>query len=103
MKTKLTLSVEKELLQEAKAEAEKKHIPLSGLIENFLSFFVRPSVYCFKCGEEFDSTMTSVCPKCGWLICSKCQTCRCALGEEGAVVAFHMRRVYERLLGGRLK
>jgi len=103
MKTKLTISVDKKLLQEAKAEADKKHIPISGLIENFLEFFVRPYVYCFKCGEEFVSTDAKVCPKCGWLMCSKCKACRCALSEEGAVVAYHMRKVYEQLLGGRLK
>jgi len=103
MKTKLTLSIDKKLIQNAKAEADKKHIPISRLIENFLEFFVRPHVYCFKCAEEFESTGAKVCPKCGWLICPKCQACRCALSEEGAVVAYHMRKVYEQLLGGRLK
>ena len=56
MKTKLTVSIDKKLLLEAKAEADKKHIPVSRLIGNFLEFFVRPYVYCFKCGEEFKTT-----------------------------------------------
>jgi len=103
MKTKLTISVDKRLLQEAKAEAAKKHIPVSGLIENFLEFLVRPRVFCFKCGEQFKASDAEVCPKCGWLICEKCKVCKCGLGEEASVTAYHMRKVYEHLLGGRLK
>jgi len=103
MKTKLTVSVDKKLLQEAKAEADKKHIPISGLIENFLEFFVRPHVYCFKCGEKFEAPDAQVCPKCGWLICPKCKVCKCGLTEDASVTAYHMRKVYEQLLGGRLK
>jgi len=103
MKTKLTISVDKRLLHEAKAEAAEKHIPISGLIENFLEFFVRPGVYCFKCGEKFGAQSAEVCPKCGWLICPKCQVCKCGLTEEAGIAAYHMRKVYEHLLGGRLK
>jgi hypothetical protein len=103
MKTKLTLSVDKKLLEEGKREAERRRMPLSGLIENYLQFLVKPYVYCFKCGEKLDSTRVKQCPKCEYLICSKCLTCKCTLSEEGAIVANQMRRVYEELRGGRLK
>ena len=102
-KTKLTLSINKEILNEAKEIAEEKHIPLSRAVENFLKFFAKPKVYCFKCGEKFYSTSAELCPKCGWLVCPKCKACRCGLNEETAVAVFHMRRVYEDLLTGRLK
>ena len=103
MKTKLTISLDKKLLEEVKREADKKHMPVSGILENFLEFFVRPYVYCFNCGEKFETVSAKICPKCGWIVCSKCKACRCVLSDEGAVIAYHMRRVYEQLLGGRLK
>jgi len=103
MKTKLTISIDRKLLQDAKAEAARKHIPISGLIENFLEFFVRPQVYCFKCGEKFGAGDAKVCPKCGWLACTKCKVCGCELTQEATVTAYHMRKVYEQLLGGRVK
>ena len=102
-KTKLTLTINRVVLERAKKTAEQKHIPMSRLIENFLDFFVKPGVYCFKCGEKFDSSEAELCPKCGWMICPKCETCRCGLDEEVAVAVFHMRRVYEDLLSGRVK
>jgi hypothetical protein len=102
-RTKLTVSLDSKILERAKREARNKRIPLSQAIENFLSFFVDPTLYCFKCAASFTPTGSSVCAKCGWLSCPKCGACRCVLGEEAAVTAFHMRKVYEQLCGGRLK
>ena len=102
-RVKLTVTIAKDVLQKAKETADEKCIPLSRLIENFLDFLVNPRVYCFKCGEEFDSTNSRLCPKCGWMICPKCKACRCGLNEGTAVAVFYMRRVYENLLSGRVK
>ena len=102
-RTKLTLSIDDQTLKKAKGVAGKKHISLSGAVENFLDFLVDPKVYCFKCGERMDSTNSKLCPKCGWLICPSCEACRCGMSEETAVAVFHMRRVYEDLLTGRVK
>jgi hypothetical protein len=99
----LTLSIAKDALEKAKKAAEEKRIPLSRLIENFLDFFANPIVYCFKCGEGFNATDSKLCPKCGWMVCPKCNVCRCGLNEESAIAVFHMRRVYEDLLAGRVK
>ena len=102
-KTKLTLTVDRNVLHEAKKVAEQKRIPISQLVENFLDFFAKPEVYCFECGEKFSSVKADLCPKCGWMICPKCKVCRCGLKDETAVAVFHMRRVYEDLLSGRVK
>ena len=102
-KTKLTISVDRTVLEEAKKASDEKRVPLSRAIENFLRFFTNPEVYCFKCGEKFTSEKSDLCPKCGWMICPKCKVCRCGLNEETAVSVFHMRRVYEDLLSGRVK
>jgi len=102
-KTKLTVSVDKEVKKRAKEVAKEKGVKISGAIENFLKFFTKPEVYCFKCGERFSSDEAKLCPKCGWMICPKCGICRCGLDEETAVAVFHMRRVYEDLLSGRVK
>ena len=102
-RNKLTLSIDEKVLNDAKRTAEEKNIPLSRAVENFLKFFANPVVYCFKCGEKFDSEDAKLCPKCGWLICPQCETCRCSLDEETATSIFHMRRVYEDLLSGRVK
>ena len=102
-KRKLTITVDGKLLVKAKEVAMKKRASLSGIIENFLAFLVRPYVYCFKCGEKFHVAHAKICPKCGWLICPSCNACRCTLNEETAVAVFHMRRVIEDLMGGRLK
>jgi len=103
VKTKLTLSINKDVLRKAKKAAEEKNVSLSRAVENFLEFLAEPHVYCFKCGEKFNSANARLCPKCGWLICPKCKTCRCGLNEEIATSVFHMRRVYEDLLSGRVK
>ena len=102
-KAKLTLTIDNDVLDKAKKVAAQKRIPISQLVENFLDFFSNPEVYCFKCGEKFSSTEAELCPKCGWLLCPKCGVCRCGLNEETAVAVFHMRRVYEDLLIGRVK
>ena len=102
-RVKLTITIAEGVLQKAKKAADEKRIPISRLIENFLEFFINSGVYCFKCGEKFDSSSSKLCPKCGWMICPKCKVCRCGLNEETAVAVFHMRRVYEDLLAGRVK
>ena len=102
-KTRLTVTVEENVLVKAKEEARRKRIPLSRLVENFLTFFAKPEVYCFKCGERFSVKEADLCPKCGWMICPKCKACRCVLSEEAAIAVFHMRRIYEELLAGRVK
>lgn len=102
-KTKLTLSIDENILNRAKEVSDEKHVPLSRLVENFFQFFNKPHVYCFKCGEKFSSDDAELCPKCGWLICPKCKECRCGLEEDTAIAVFHMRRVYEDLLVGRVK
>ena len=102
-KKKLTITVDKEILSEAKETAKEKRIPVSRLVENFFRFFSDPWVYCFKCGERFNSSDAELCPKCGWMICPHCGTCRCSLSEDVAVAVFHMRRSLEDLLAGRVK
>jgi len=102
-RTKLTVTIDAQVLQEAKKVASEKRVPVSRLIENFLEFVTNPEVYCFKCGERFDSSDSELCPKCGWMVCPKCGVCRCSLNEETAVAVFHMRRVFEDLLAGRVK
>ena len=103
MKVKLTVTINDEVLREAKEEARRKNLPLSRVIENFLRFFADPEVYCFVCGEKFKVRGAELCPKCGWLVCPKCGACRCKLGDEAASVAFYMRKVYEDLLVGRVE
>jgi rRNA maturation endonuclease Nob1 len=102
-RAKLNVTIDKHILQEAKKVAARKRVPVSRLIESFLEFVTNPEVYCFKCGERFDSGNSKLCPKCGWMVCPKCNVCRCNLSEETAVAVFHMRRVYEDLLAGRVK
>ena len=103
LKTKLTISINKNVLENARKVAIKRHIPISRLVENFLTFFASPNFYCFKCGEKFSAEDTDICPKCGWLLCLKCEACRCRLSDEVAVAVYQMRKVYEDLLGGRVK
>lgn len=102
-KTKLTVTVDKGILDKVKKVAKEKGITISRAIGNFLDFFTNPEVYCFKCGEKFGSIDAELCPKCGWIVCPKCNACRCGLDEDTAVAIFHMRRVYEDLLAGRVK
>jgi len=99
---KITTTIDRKILEKAKKICEDKHFTMAGIIENFLSFFVDPWVYCFNCGEKFYVREGELCPKCGWLKCPKCGTCRCELDEKTAIAVFHMRRVYEDLLIGRI-
>lgn len=92
MKRKLTITIRNDVLEKSKEKAKKLGIPLSRLIENFLQHYVEPTVYCFKCGTKFKISEAKVCPRCGWYICPKCGACACTLGEEGAKVAFYMRK-----------
>lgn len=102
-KTKLTLSIDENILKDAKKTASQKRIPISSLVENYLKWLSKPDVYCFTCGVKFEVKDSKVCPKCGWLICTKCKACRCTLSEEVASALFHMRKTFEDLLGGRIK
>jgi len=102
-RTKLTVTIDQSILNKAKDAASKRKIPVSRLVENFLKFIANPMVYCFRCGEEFGALKAELCAKCGWMQCPKCGACRCGLNEETAVAVFQMRRVYEGLLGGRVK
>lgn len=102
-KQKLTITIDGDILKESKKASKSKGIPLSRAIENFLKFFSQPWVYCFGCGERFLVTDSEVCPKCGWIIHEKCQTCRCTLSEETASAVFYMRKTFEDLFGGRLR
>lgn len=102
-KARLTVTIDTQVLQAAKEAAEKKRIPLSRLIENFLAFFASPEVYCFRCGTRFQVTGSALCLKCGWMRCPHCTACGCTLSEETAAAIFHMRKVYEELLAGRIK
>jgi len=102
-KSKLTITINKSILDEAKIVSEQKHIPLSGAVEIFLDFFTNPRVYCFKCGQKFSSKEAKICTKCGWMICPHCEACGCGLNEETLRAVFYMRRTYEDLLIGRIK
>lgn len=103
LKSKLTVTIDKDVLAKAKKKADEKGIPISHVIERFLDFFADPYVYCFSCGKRFRSSEAEICPKCGWMICPHCSACRCSLSEETAAAIFHMRRVYEELVAGRVK
>ncbi|MHA1615694.1 MAG: DUF6364 family protein [Candidatus Njordarchaeales archaeon] len=92
MKKKLTLTVEAETVEKAKKKASEIGLPLSRIVENALKFFADPEVYCFSCGHRFKIETAEVCPKCGWYKCPKCGACGCHLGDEGAKVAFYMRK-----------
>ena len=103
MKIRTTLTIEKSILEKAKETASLRRTDVSKLVENFLRWFSNPEVYCFKCGKKFSPLKAEVCPKCDWLQCPECGACRCGLNEETAIAVFHMRRVYEELLAGRVK
>ncbi|HID42524.1 MAG TPA: hypothetical protein EYP30_01905 [Archaeoglobaceae archaeon] len=102
-KERLTVTIDRSILEEAKEKARKKSLPVSRLIENFLTFFINPRIYCFKCGKKFSVSEAKLCPNCEWMICPECKACRCGLSEESIIAVYHMRRVYEDLLIGRIK
>jgi hypothetical protein len=76
---------------------------MTGIVENYFNFFLNPHLYCFNCGEKFTIDSQKVCPKCSWIVCPSCGKCGCDLDEEVVKTAFHMRKVYEDLLFGRVK
>jgi len=44
---------------------------------------MRPTHHvCFVCGEKFEVSKASECPRCGWLICVECGKCYCSLSKE---------------------
>ncbi|MHA1590003.1 MAG: DUF6364 family protein [Candidatus Njordarchaeales archaeon] len=92
MKKKLTLAISEEVIEKSKRKASEMGLSLSRIVENALRFFADPEVYCFSCGFKFRIKEAEMCPKCGWYICPKCGACGCRLGEEGAKVAFYMRK-----------
>lgn len=102
-KTKLTLTVDPSIKEDARKVAEERGISLSRLVENYLVFVAKRKVYCFKCGKEFSAVRSEMCPKCGWMRCAECKACRCSMSEDAAQVAYYMRKVYEDLLGGRIR
>ena len=98
----MTLSVDAELYGEAKALAQERGVAISRLVELYLDFLVHRKLNCFSCGAGFSSHEASVCPRCGWLKCPDCQSCRCSLDEPAGEVAFHLRRTLEDLVGERI-
>lgn len=97
-KTKLTLTVNPEIIAKAKEKAREHGTSISKLVENFLKFYTQPTVHCFNCGKKFDVTAAEICPKCGWFICPHCGACGCNLGEEARKVAYQMKKVYDELI-----
>lgn len=103
MKTRVTLTIDKDIHDKAKQVAKEKHISISGLVEKYLEFFGNSWVYCFYCGEKFYSSRSELCSKCGYMKCTECNECGCELDEDVISAVFHMRRVYEDLITGRVK
>jgi len=102
-KVKLTLTTDRSVLREAKKVAASRGRPISSLVENYLSFLVNPTVYCFKCGSQFNSKEARLCTKCSWMMCKECGSCGCGLDTGTATAVFNMRKVYEELIGSRVK
>ncbi len=102
-KVKITDNVDKDVLQRAEKVLKEKNIPRSRAIESFLKFIADPHIYCFSCGEEFVVSKSTVCPKCSFVKCPKCKGCSCKLSDQTSTAVFHMRKVYEDLIGGRVK
>ncbi|MDR2979889.1 MAG: DUF6364 family protein [Bacteroidales bacterium] len=49
MNTKLTLSLDADIIEDAKSYAKKNSISLSKLIENYLSFLTKSSILKMQC------------------------------------------------------
>jgi len=99
-KTKLTLSINKKIRNDAQVVVDERNLTLSRLVENFLKFIIKPNIWCFKCGEKFYIQDVAKCPKCSYLTCCLCSACRCVLSDETAVAVFHTNKIYQQLLGG---
>jgi hypothetical protein len=102
VKTRVTLSIDPEILKKAKSKAGEERLHLSNLVENYLDFFVDPYVYCFHCGEQFQLESGEECPVCTFAKCPHCEKCRCDEASNDEVM-YHMRKVYEDLLKRRIK
>lgn len=102
-KVKITLNVDETTLRKSEKVLEGRNTPKSRAVDSFLRFVAEPYVYCFKCGEKFFVNKASVCPRCSFVKCHKCMACSCKLSEETSAAVFHMRRVYEDLIGSRIK
>jgi len=102
-KKKVTLTIDSEILEEAKSKAEVRNKTLSSMVEEYLKFFARPWVYCLKCGKPLRLLDAEICGTCGWFRCldKSCNWCMCSIGKlEDKVRAMRdLRSVYERLLG----
>ncbi len=101
-RTKLTLTVDYQLLEDTKRLSKEKGIPLSHLVEKYFEFLVRRPVYCFSCGKRFEASNAEVHSECGWILCPFCKACRCTLGDKEASVAFNLRKTFEDLTIGRV-
>ena len=97
-KTKLTLSINREILEKAKKISKERGVSISKLVENFLAFYASPTLHCFHCGKKFDVHEAEVCVNCGWYICPHCKGCGCNLDDSAKKVAYQMKKVYDELL-----
>ena len=101
-RAKLTLTIDGQLLEDAKLLSSEKGVPLSHLVEKYFEFLVRRPVYCFSCGKKFEASKAEVHSECGWTVCPVCRACRCTLGDKEASVAFNLRKTFEDLTIGRV-
>jgi hypothetical protein len=42
--------------------------------------------HCWKCKSPINNRIHLECPKCGWYICEKCETCHCDYGKEYLII-----------------
>lgn len=100
-KSRITLSIDPEILEKAKQKAVEERLHISNLVENYLEFFTDPYVYCFHCGIKFSVEHGEECPVCTFTKCPTCGKCRCdEVPNEEAI--YHMRKVYEDLIKRRI-
>lgn len=102
-KERLTITINSDVLHRFKQICKKRHLTISGVLQNFIEFFVNPQLYCFECGEAFDADSAQLCTKCSWMICPSCGLCGCGLDERVIKAVFQMRKTYEDLRMGRVK
>jgi len=102
-KMKVTINIDSDVVKKSEKVLDERNIPRSRAVESFLQYVAEPHIYCFSCGEKFLVKKASVCPKCSFVKCVKCNSCSCDLSEETSKAIFHMRHVYEDLIGGRVQ
>lgn len=102
-KVKVTLNIDDTILQKSEKVLQETNTPRSRAVESFLRYIADPHLYCFSCGEKFFVSKASVCPQCSFVKCIKCKACSCKLSKDTSAAVFHMRRVYEDLIGSRMK